>query len=672
MLEAPSLLFLPASTIEDNIKSLCRFPGLPAIDEETYRRAALKQPRLLCLRPQTIADNIRGLVNHLALCGREGKPLLKCREYIAAALKRPQLLYQLPETLAANVSGVVSHPALKDDDGKPLFTTETYLQTALKKPQLFLHAPETVVEHVTRFLRHPAFADENGNSLIKAGDYRKAVLRHPALLLQNPDLAAANISGVVNHPLLATADGSPLTSRAEYVRAALKQASLFIITPDTVVGKINGIIRHPDLSGTDGRPVIDKAACLKAALKMPALFVILPETIAANVNGVVRHPALQNEQGQPMFRREDYIRAAVRQPSLLVQSPQTVAEHVTIIKDLLLKEEICPDTAAVADFCLTNPITMVLGSDNLKSRYLYAYAKRRRGEKPGKKSLPIPRVKCAIIWRKVTFPQICRNATMNDFTGGTGSSLRTDGQTCLRRGRLPFTVLILSAASGREKKNNRPKKEKSPYCTKKLPPSFSDAEAFFITERISADKESFSGTGIKHLVADGDYRPVKQFYFTILLNAFFPVKKNQRAVFVAVPVINQHRRQIEIFRQTVRAFVNLFPRVAGGKQQNAAASHLQFPISALQTGLDAIAVAKQVTAAVRILRNACFPSAAGVKETYLRVSKASVSSSRAETFQPPLSGRSPKTSPARIFCQDKHRPKTFPGRFPASVFPAGD
>lgn len=295
LLEAPSLLFLPASTIEDNIKSLCRFPGLPAIDEETYRRAALKQPRLLCLRPQTIADNIRGLVNHPALCGREGKPLLKCREYIAAALKRPQLLYQLPETLAANVSGVVSHPALKDDDG------------------------------------------------------------------------------------------SPLTSRAEYVRAALKQASLFIITPETVVGKINGIIRHPDLSGTDGRPVIDKAACLKAALKMPALFVILPETIAANVNGVVRHPALQNEQGQPMFRREDYIRAAVRQPSLLVQSPQTVAEHVTIIKDLLLKEEICPDTAAVADFCLTNPITMVLGSDNLKSRYLYAYAKRRRGEKPGKK-----------------------------------------------------------------------------------------------------------------------------------------------------------------------------------------------------------------------------------------------------------------------------------------------
>lgn len=295
LLEAPSLLFLPASTIEDNIKSLCRFPGLPAIDEETYRRAALKQPRLLCLRPQTIADNIRGLVNHPALCGREGKPLLKCREYIAAALKRPQLLYQLPETLAANVSGVV------------------------------------------------------------------------------------------NHPLLAAADGSPLTSRAEYVRAALKQTSLFIITPDTVVGKINGIIRHPDLSGTDGRPVIDKAACLKAALKMPALFVILPETIAANVNGVVRHPALQNEQGQPMFRREDYIRAAVRQPSLLVQSPQTVAEHVTIIKDLLLKEEICPDTAAVADFCLTNPITMVLGSDNLKSRYLYAYAKRRRGEKPGKK-----------------------------------------------------------------------------------------------------------------------------------------------------------------------------------------------------------------------------------------------------------------------------------------------
>ena len=405
LLEAPSLLFLPASTIEDNIKSLCRFPGLPAIDEETYRRAALKQPRLLCLRPQTIADNIRGLVNHPALCGREGKPLLKCREYIAAALKRPQLLYQLPETLAANISGVVSHPALKDDDGKPLFTTETYLQTALKKPQLFLHAPETVVEHVTRFLRHPAFADENGNSLIKAGDYRKAVLRHPALLLQNPDLAAANISGVVNHPLLAAADGSPLTSRAEYVRAALKQASLFIITPDTVVGKINGIIRHPDLSGTDGRPVIDKAACLKAALKMPALFVILPETIAANVNGVVRHPALQNEQGQPMFKREDYIRvvcmepwngwansvnedyirAAIRQPSLLVQAPQTVAEHVTIIKDLLLKEEICPDTAAVADFCLTNPITMVLGSDNLKSRYLYAYAKRRCGEKPGKK-----------------------------------------------------------------------------------------------------------------------------------------------------------------------------------------------------------------------------------------------------------------------------------------------
>lgn len=43
LLEAPSLLFLPASTIEDNIKSLCRFPGLPAIDEETYRRAALKQ-----------------------------------------------------------------------------------------------------------------------------------------------------------------------------------------------------------------------------------------------------------------------------------------------------------------------------------------------------------------------------------------------------------------------------------------------------------------------------------------------------------------------------------------------------------------------------------------------------------------------------------------------------
>ncbi len=104
LLEAPALLFLPAATIEENIKSLCRFPGLSAIDEEAYRRAVLKQPRLLYLRPQTIADNIRGLVNHPALCGREGKPLLKYREYIAAALKRPRLLYQSLETIAANVS----------------------------------------------------------------------------------------------------------------------------------------------------------------------------------------------------------------------------------------------------------------------------------------------------------------------------------------------------------------------------------------------------------------------------------------------------------------------------------------------------------------------------------------------------------------------------------------
>ena len=63
-----------------------------------YLHAAVKQPPLFSLSPDTVVPNIEGVVKEVA---GEG---LTVKDYLRAALKQPALFYQKPSSIARHVN----------------------------------------------------------------------------------------------------------------------------------------------------------------------------------------------------------------------------------------------------------------------------------------------------------------------------------------------------------------------------------------------------------------------------------------------------------------------------------------------------------------------------------------------------------------------------------------
>jgi hypothetical protein len=108
---------------------------------EDYLRAAVKQPPLFYLSPNTIIANVEGVARHFHDHG------LTISHYLRTAVKQPQLFYQSPKTIIANIEGVTRH---FHDHG---LTVEDYLRAAVRHPPLFARSPKTIIANIEGIAR---------------------------------------------------------------------------------------------------------------------------------------------------------------------------------------------------------------------------------------------------------------------------------------------------------------------------------------------------------------------------------------------------------------------------------------------------------------------------------------------------------------------------------------
>ena len=239
---------------DEKVRVLAQRFHADGLTVDAYLTAAVKQPRFLCLSPETVVGHITGIVERFADQG------LTTRDYLKAVLKNPSLCTLSPETVGGHITGAVERFA---DQG---LTTRNYLKAALKNPSLFTLSPETVTRNVSGVVEQ--FADQG----LITRDYLKAVLKAPTLLNLTAETLTGHITKVVDR-----FESHGLTTD-DYLQAALKQPSLFYQTPETVVGHITGIVERFADQGLTTRDY------LKAALKLPPLFNLSPETVARHIN----------------------------------------------------------------------------------------------------------------------------------------------------------------------------------------------------------------------------------------------------------------------------------------------------------------------------------------------------------------------------------------------------
>jgi hypothetical protein len=157
--------------------------------------------------------------------------------YIQVAVRQPRLLVQKPETLIGNIESVATHFAA---DG---LTRRDYLQAAMRWPPLFSMRPSSIIDHVGEVATH--FAADG----LTCRDYIRTALQQPSLFLEKPEKIITRIESVIAH---FAADGM---ARRDYLGAALKRPSLFSQAANTIIRHINILSEmHKrgvfDLSGT--------------------------------------------------------------------------------------------------------------------------------------------------------------------------------------------------------------------------------------------------------------------------------------------------------------------------------------------------------------------------------------------------------------------------------------
>lgn len=237
-----------------------RFAG-DGLARADYVAAALKNPALFCMKPETVAANIEGVIDRFAEDG------LTRADYLKAALKQPSLFTMRSETVIGHVTGVI------ETVSKLKLSGDLYLKAGLKQPALFCMKPGTVIANVEGVIERFA-----ADGLTRA-DYLKAALSHPGLFTMRSETVIANVEAVASH---FAEDG--LTC-ADYLKAVLKQPALFMMRPKTVIGHVNlitdlhrsGLLPLPE---NPRGPPAETAAVLSFMLREPRLFSLADDNLA--------------------------------------------------------------------------------------------------------------------------------------------------------------------------------------------------------------------------------------------------------------------------------------------------------------------------------------------------------------------------------------------------------
>ncbi len=123
--------------ISDDISALATLFQHDDISKNELVRSALKHPDLFFADPNTVKENVAGVVQRFAAEG------LTRHEYAQAALEHPQLFGQRPETLESNIRNFV-----KAFEAEGLTVSDYLHKAALKQPSLFSMSPDTTATHL--------------------------------------------------------------------------------------------------------------------------------------------------------------------------------------------------------------------------------------------------------------------------------------------------------------------------------------------------------------------------------------------------------------------------------------------------------------------------------------------------------------------------------------------
>jgi hypothetical protein len=185
------------------------------ISQDQFVAAALKQPPLFCLKPETIASNVE---RSAALLG-----FVKAK-FISTAIKQPPLFYLDPLTIANNVARSAALLGLD---------SQTLTIAASRQPQLLSQKPETLNANIERSAALLGIAKR---------DYTAAALKQPQLFCQKPETINANVERSA-----AKLD----IVKESFAAIALKQPSLFYQKPETLGSKKPYIVKIAKALGAD-------------------------------------------------------------------------------------------------------------------------------------------------------------------------------------------------------------------------------------------------------------------------------------------------------------------------------------------------------------------------------------------------------------------------------------
>lgn len=191
----------------ERIEDLTRLlsAGAPAITLNRMIQAALAHPRLLRLKPDTIAANVE-----------KAAALLNISQdaYAKAALKMPTLFYQSPDTVAWRVRKLSTLLAVEP---------QRIVRAAERSPALLLAAPLTVAD---RLVELQDVLSLSRDACIELG------LANPSTLLTSPASLKKRLAET------AAALAVPV---ADVVHAAGRASTILSLTPHRLLPLLNGL-----------------------------------------------------------------------------------------------------------------------------------------------------------------------------------------------------------------------------------------------------------------------------------------------------------------------------------------------------------------------------------------------------------------------------------------------
>ena len=162
------------------------------------------------------------------------------KSYLNACLRHPPLFLQSPDTIANNVVGLVNHDKLKDNNGLNILSLKSYINACLGQPPLFSQQPDTIASHFKAllFVNKDRMFFKQGNDIFDKDALLFEILSRPFFLSCTNKL---NFSYLLREkmfdrpfPHSVTGNSRVLSKLADYLKKHPDQSFSFDIIQDDI------------------------------------------------------------------------------------------------------------------------------------------------------------------------------------------------------------------------------------------------------------------------------------------------------------------------------------------------------------------------------------------------------------------------------------------------------